>query len=70
MPTYQEQIANQAANSTAKAMVAMAELADLERGLSLMVREKMIDPEARLVAMKRFVMNHPEINKALAERSQ
>lgn len=68
MATYQEQLAKAEQSKTAKVMVALAELGTLEPALSILVREKIIDNEARIALLAKYVHQHPEIEQAMRAR--
>ena len=63
MATYQEQLAKQNDTKATKVMVALAELGSLEPALSILVREKIIDNEARVALMAKYVHQHPEVEE-------
>jgi hypothetical protein len=61
--TYQEQLEKTRSSQTHKLMVALAELADIDKGLSILVREKIVDSDGRFALLELFIRQHPEIRR-------
>ena len=52
-------------NSTAKAMAALANLATVDRGLSVLETSGVISIDERISLMRRYVEKYPEIKEVM-----
>jgi hypothetical protein len=66
MATYQEQLDKTRSSKVTRAMVAMAELAQISDAMVLLERDGIVDTEGRIAFCKAFFLAHPEINEAIA----
>ena len=56
-------------NSTAKAMVSLARLADVDKGLSVLETDGVITLDERIRLMRVYVEKHPEIKEVMERRA-